>query len=79
MSGPTWKDVEKLQAALNFWMPTMGQADEKWHDRIADDACLLMGFTGKGVDEPSYHDLLAAEPVPYTITPAGREHLDGKA
>lgn len=76
MSGPTWEMVEKLQAALNFWLPCMGQVGEEWNDRIADDADLLMGYVGQDVNAPTFYDLLSD--TRYTLTPAGKAHLEGK-
>lgn len=46
--------VERLQAALCYWLPTIAQVTEQYQGRVMQDAMLLMGFTG-GTHQLGYH------------------------
>lgn len=48
--------IEKLQAALNYWLPTTAQVAPEYRERVMDDATLLMGFIAS--DDACYHDAL---------------------
>ena len=57
-------EIQRLQAALSFWLPTVPDSEHPAHERIAADTALLYGCHAPVVDGAEDIGWITLQPVP---------------